>query len=115
MLQKIRKSLKNSKGFTLIELMVVVIILGILAAIAIPRFMNKKAEAETAKNAADIKIIQNAVELYYFDKDDYPTTTQELVDAGYLKESPKDDEGNDYYSIDEDGDVFKPNNEGEED
>lgn len=102
MLQKIRKSLKNSKGFTLIELMVVVIILGILATIAIPRFMNKKDEAEAAKNAADIKIIQNAVDLYYFDKDVYPTTTQELVDAGYLKESYKDDNWDDYYSIDED-------------
>ncbi|MDD4754325.1 MAG: prepilin-type N-terminal cleavage/methylation domain-containing protein [Desulfitobacteriaceae bacterium] len=102
MLQKIRKSLKNSKGFTLIELMVVVIILGILAAIAIPRFMIKKAEAEAVKTAADIKIIQNAVELYYFDKNVYPNTTEELVDAGYLKENLKDSAGNESYSIDED-------------
>ncbi|ATW23991.1 competence type IV pilus major pilin ComGC [Candidatus Formimonas warabiya] len=74
MLQKIRKMIQNEKGFTLIELMVVVVILGILAAIAIPRFTDKSAQAEKAREAADIKIIQNAVDLYYFDNKAYPGT-----------------------------------------
>jgi len=91
MLQKVRKMMKNDKGFTLIELMVVIIILGILAAIAIPRFTSKKTEALSARQAADIKILQNAVDLYYFDKGTYPADFDDLTPT-YLKEAPTDPE-----------------------
>lgn len=87
MLQKIRKMIKNDKGFTLIELMVVVVILGILAAIAIPRFVDRRADAEDAAKAANIKILQTAVDMYYFELGDYPTDLNALVGAGYIKES----------------------------
>jgi len=89
MLQLIYRKINNDKGFTLIELMVVILILGILASIAIPRFVSKKAEAVDSRVKADIKIIQNAVDLFYIEKNRYPVAIEELVNTGYLKEVPK--------------------------
>lgn len=117
MLQKIRQLMKNQQGFTLIELMVVVIILGILAAIAIPRYMNKKQDAIDARKAADIKVLQNAVDMYYFDNGEYPeantaanppeTDFHPLVAEKYLQDMPSDPIKGDskYYIIDDDGKV----------
>jgi prepilin-type N-terminal cleavage/methylation domain-containing protein len=58
------KSLKSNKGFTLIELVVVIAILGILAGIAIPRFMDATATARGAKIVADLRTIDSAVMIY---------------------------------------------------
>lgn len=60
MIQAIRKRM-NQKGFTLVELMVVIAILGVLAAIAIPKFSESTAAANTAKIKADMRTIQSAV------------------------------------------------------
>jgi type II secretion system protein G len=89
MLQKIRKIMKNDKGFTLIELMVVVAILGILAAIAIPRFADKREEAREAAETADIKILQNAVDMYYFDNGTWPSWDMHELQTNYVKEVPQ--------------------------
>ena len=65
MLQKLRK--KNEKGFTLIELMIVIAIIGILAAIAIPNFISyRKRSYDTSANA-DIKNLYTAAQAYYVD------------------------------------------------
>lgn len=58
------KSLKSTKGFTLIELVVVIAILGILAGIAIPRFLDATASARGSKIIADMRTIDSAVMIY---------------------------------------------------
>jgi general secretion pathway protein G len=69
--------LKNS-GFTLIEVMVVVVILAILAAIVAPRVMDKPAQAQQTKARQDIRSLETALNLYKLDNFVYPTTDQGL-------------------------------------
>jgi type II secretion system protein G len=69
------KSLKSNKGFTLIELVVVIAILGILAGIAIPRFMDATATARGAKVVADMRTIDSAIMIYNAKTGSMPTKT----------------------------------------
>ena len=94
---KIRKRL-NQKGFTLVELMVVIAILGVLAAIAIPKFVDSTAAANTAKIAADLSTIDSAIVMYQANGNtvDDKTTVKTLADAGYLVSEPATPAGN-YY------------------
>ena len=69
---------KRNSGFTLIEVMVVVVILGILASIIIPKIMDKPDEARVVKAKADIRNIESALEIYRLDNYVYPTTDQGL-------------------------------------
>lgn len=69
---------KKQAGFSLIEIMVVVVILGILAAIVIPNFMSKPDEARKVKAKQDVLAIQNALDLYRLDNGFYPSTDQGL-------------------------------------
>lgn len=71
-------SLKN-KGFTLIEIMVVVVILGILAAIIVPRIVSRPDEARVVKAKQDVLAIESALDLYRLDNGFYPSTDQGLV------------------------------------
>jgi len=64
MLMKLRTMLKKQKGFTLIELLVVISIIGVLAAVAVPRFMESTASAKTAKVQADLGAIDTAIQVY---------------------------------------------------
>jgi type IV pilus assembly protein PilA len=61
-----------SKGFTLIELMIVIAIIGILAAIAIPNFLNYRRKAQIAQAASDIKNFEKGFIAYALDEDDFP-------------------------------------------
>lgn len=65
-------------GFTLIEILVVVVILGILAAIVVPRIMRRPEEARRTKAIVDIKAIETALNLYRLDNGVYPSTEQGL-------------------------------------
>ncbi|MGH8278429.1 MAG: type II secretion system major pseudopilin GspG [Gammaproteobacteria bacterium] len=69
---------RTALGFTLIEVMVVVVILGILASIIVPKIMNKPDEARVVKAKQDIRAIQSALEMYKLDNYVYPTTDQGL-------------------------------------
>lgn len=70
---------KNKKGFTLVELVVVIAILGILAGIAIPRFMDATASARGAKVVADMRTVESAVSMYYAKVGTYPANIDALV------------------------------------
>ncbi len=69
---------KGRKGFTLIEIMVVVIILGILAGLVLPRFMGRTEEARRTKAKIQIENLESALKIYKLDNGVYPTTEQGL-------------------------------------
>tara|TARA_Y100000588_G_C14199268_1_gene901700 strand:+ start:691 stop:1113 length:423 start_codon:yes stop_codon:yes gene_type:complete len=102
--------MKKTSGFSLIEIMVVVVILGILASIVVPKIMGRPDEARIIKAKQDILSIENALDLYRLDNGFYPTTDQglqALVEKPssnpkpnnwkvYLKKLPTDPWGRDY-------------------
>lgn len=102
-----RKTL--NRGFTLIEVMIVVVILGILAAIVVPKIMGRPDEARIIKAKQDIRTIESALNLYKLDNFNYPTTEQGLdalvtrpanakqwKEGGYLDRTPQDPWGRPY-------------------
>ena len=70
--------IRQNSGFTLIELMVVVVILGILATVVLPKIMGRPDEAKRVKAKVDISAIETALKLYKLDTGKYPTTEQGL-------------------------------------
>ena len=69
---------RDARGFTLIELMVVVVILGILAGLIIPKIMGRTDEARMLKARMQIEQLEQTLKLYYLDNGEYPTTEQGL-------------------------------------
>ncbi len=87
---RIRKQLLRTrcKGFTLIELMVVIVILGILAGFIVPRLMGRPEEAKKVKARMQIESLETALKLYKLDNGFYPTTEQGLQALVEKPESP---------------------------
>jgi len=69
---------QSQRGFTLIEIMVVIVILGILAAMVVPKIMSRPEEARITKAKQDIRALETALDLYKLDNFNYPTTEQGL-------------------------------------
>ena len=109
---KTRPISRRAAGFTLIEIMVVVVILGILAALIVPKVMSRPDEARIAAARQDVATLAQALKLYKLDNLAYPTTDQGLQalvnkpaaapipmnwkTGGYLERLPKDPWGHDY-------------------
>lgn len=103
------------RGFTLIEIMVVVVILGVLAALVVPKLMGRTDEARIVAAKQDIATVMQALKLYKLDNQRYPTTEQGLQSlivrptagpvangwktGGYLDKLPKDPWGGAYQML----------------
>ncbi len=85
---------RKKKGFTLIELLIVVAIIGIIAGIAIPRFLGARTKAKVTRAFADMTNISTALEMYYVDNDEYPQNLEvtegetALMDGDYISSIP---------------------------
>jgi len=86
------------QGFTLIEVMVVIVILGILAAIIVPKVMDRPDTARLVKAKTDIRALESALNLYKLDNFNYPTTDEglEALIPKYVERLSKDPWGNPY-------------------
>lgn len=106
---------KQQRGFTLLEVMVVIVILGVLASLVVPNLLGNKEKADQQKVITDISSLENSLDMYKLDNSVYPTTDQGL-DAlvtkpsvspeprnyrndGYVKRLPNDPWGNPYQYV----------------
>jgi|SRR5208282_2566623 len=107
------KKLRSQDGFTLIEIMVVIMIIGLLALMVVPRLRGVADRAKRTKAQADIAELKQALDRYYLDNGSYPTTDQGLQalvtpptggrvptnyeEGGYIEKLPNDPWGNAYF------------------
>ncbi|WP_084406457.1 type II secretion system major pseudopilin GspG [Photobacterium jeanii] len=103
---------RKQRGFTLLEVMVVIVILGVLASLVVPNLLGNKEKADQQKVVTDISALEQSLDMYKLDNSVYPTTDQGLDalvtkpssspeprnyrNGGYIKRLPNDPWGNEY-------------------
>ncbi len=106
---------QKQSGFTLLEIMVVIVILGVLASMVAPNIIGNKDKADLQKAVSDIVALENALDMYKLENNFYPSTQQGLEalvnkpsgspapkayrDNGYIRRLPKDPWGNEYLML----------------
>ena len=106
---------KRQRGFTLLEIMVVIVILGVLASMVAPNVLGNKDKADRQKAVTDIVALESALDMYKLDNNTYPSTEQGLEalvnkpsgfpepksyrDNGYIRRLPQDPWGSPYYLV----------------
>ena len=85
-----RSKRNNEAGFTLMELMIVMMIIGVLTTLAIPSFVGAIRNAREAVLKEDLRVMRTAIDSYTMDKQKAPQSLQDLVQEGYLKVIPED-------------------------
>lgn len=81
---------RSEEGFTLLELMIVMVVIGVLAAIAIPSYTNNVRSAKEAVLRDDLHVMRTAIDSYTVDQQKAPQSLEDLVQSGYLKVMPVD-------------------------
>lgn len=106
---------QKQRGFTLLEVMAVIVILGVLASLVVPNLLGNKEKADQQKAVTDISSLEQSLEMYKLDNSVFPTTDQGLDalvtkpssspeprnyrDGGYIKRLPKDPWGYEYQYV----------------
>ena len=85
-----RSKRRQESGFTLMELMIVMMIIGVLTTLAIPSFVGAVKSAREAVLKEDLRVMRTAIDSYTMDKQKAPQSLDDLVQEGYLKVIPED-------------------------
>ncbi len=84
------QALRKQKGFTLLELLIVIVIIGILIALVLPNLINGPIRARDVRRKEDLNSISSGLEQYYNDNQSYPAALADLTAGNYLKTIPQD-------------------------
>ena len=104
---------RRQDGFTFLEMIMVIIILGILVSIALPNYRTAMIEAKEAVLKEDLFRLRDTIDQYYSDKGKYPASLESLVEDGYLRKMPVDPITNaaDWETVPAEPDTDNPNDQ----